>query len=218
LFVLKNKIPLSFSGQVTKDKKDANVQMEMASSVKYGEGKATSLGFDMQTVGKDLAYTLRSETKFCNFRRNKATAGLTFTLLGDALSGGVKVEDKFIANKQFELVIAGGAMAGHDDVAYGGSLEAQLRDKNYPLGRSLSTLGLSVMDWHGDLALGCNLQSQIPIGRYTNLVARANLNNRGAGQISIRLNSSEQLQIALIGLIPLLRKVVGYSHHLQFGQ
>jgi hypothetical protein len=51
LFVLKNKIPLSFSGQVTKDKKDANVQMEMASSVKYGEGKATSLGFDMQTVG-----------------------------------------------------------------------------------------------------------------------------------------------------------------------
>ncbi|MCI18023.1 translocase of chloroplast 132 chloroplastic-like, partial [Trifolium medium] len=114
LFVLKNKIPLSFSGQVTKDKKDANVQMEMASSVKYGEGKATSLGFDMQTVGKDLAYTLGSETKFCNFRRNKATAGLTFTLLGDALSAGVKVEDKFIANKQFELVFAGGAMAGND--------------------------------------------------------------------------------------------------------
>jgi hypothetical protein len=59
--------------------------MEMASSVKYGEGKATSLGFDMQTVGKDLAYTLRNETKFCNFRRNKATAGLTFTLLKTSL-------------------------------------------------------------------------------------------------------------------------------------
>ncbi|GAU22867.1 hypothetical protein TSUD_376770 [Trifolium subterraneum] len=218
LFVLKDKIPVSFSGQVTKDKKDANVQMEMASSVKHGEGKATSLGFDMQTVGKDLAYTLRSETKFLNFRRNKATAGLSFTLLGDALSAGFKVEDKLIANKRFKLVIAGGAMNGRDDVAYGGSLEAQLRDKNYPLGRSLSTLGLSVMDWHGDLAVGCNLQSQIPIGRYTNLVARANLNNRGAGQISIRLNSSEQLQIALIGLIPLLQKVVGYSQQLQYGQ
>ncbi|XP_058785708.1 translocase of chloroplast 120, chloroplastic-like [Vicia villosa] len=218
LFVVKNKLPLSFSGQVTKDKRDANVQMEIASSAKYGEGKATSLGFDMQTVGKDLAYTLRSETKFCNFRRNKATAGLSFTLLGDALSAGVKVEDKLIANKQFEVVIAGGAMTGRDDVAYGGSLEARLRDKNYPLGRSLSTLGLSVMDWHGDLAVGCNLQSQIPIGRYTNLVARGNLNNRGAGQISIRLNSSEQLQIALIGLIPLLKKIVGYSQQLEFGQ
>ncbi|XP_058762762.1 translocase of chloroplast 120, chloroplastic-like [Vicia villosa] len=218
LFVLKEKIPVSFSGQVTKDKKDVNLQMEMASSVKYGEGKATSLGFDMQTVGKDLAYTLRSETKFCNFRRNKATAGLSFTLLGDALSAGVKVEDKLIANKRFELVIAGGAMTGRDDIAYGGSLEATLRDKNYPLGRSLSTLGLSVMDWHGDLAVGCNLQSQIPIGRYSNLVARGNLNNRGTGQISIRLNSSEQLQIALIGLIPLLQKVIGYSQQLQFGQ
>ncbi|XP_058785706.1 translocase of chloroplast 120, chloroplastic-like [Vicia villosa] len=218
LFVLKDKIPFSFSGQVTKDKKDASVQMEMATSVKCGEGKATSLGFDMQSAGKDLAYTLRSETKFCNFRRNKGTAGLSFTLLGDSLSTGIKFENKFIANKRFQLVIAGGAMTGRDDIAYGGSLEAQLRDKNHPLGRSLSTLGLSVMDWHGDLAVGCNLQSQIPVGRYTNLIARGNLNNRGAGQISIRLNSSEQLQIALIALIPLLKRVFGYSQQLQFGQ
>ncbi|KAK7264169.1 hypothetical protein RJT34_31774 [Clitoria ternatea] len=218
LFVLKDKIPVSFTGQVTKDKKDANVQMEITSSVKHGEGKATSLGFDLQTVGKDLAYTLRSETGFTNFRRNKATAGLSFTLLGDALSAGMKIEDKFVASKRFKLVISGGAMAGRGDIAYGGSLEAQLRDKDYPLGRFLTTLGLSVMDWHGDLAVGCNLQSQIPVGRHTNLVARANLNNRGAGQISIRLNSSEQLQIALIGLIPLIKKLVGYSEQLQFGQ
>ncbi|KAI4299883.1 hypothetical protein L6164_033304 [Bauhinia variegata] len=218
LFVVKDKIPLSFSGQVTKDKKDANVQMEINSSLKHGEGKATSLGFEMQNIGKDLAYTLRSETRFSNFRRNKATAGLSVTLLGDSLSGGVKIEDKLVAGKRFKLVISGGAMAGRGDVAYGGSLEAQLRDKDYPLGRSLSTLGLSVMDWHGDLAVGCNLQSQIPVGRYTNLIARGNLNNRGAGQISIRLNSSEQLQIALIGLLPLVKKIFGYREQWQFGQ
>ncbi|XP_047173083.1 translocase of chloroplast 120, chloroplastic-like [Vigna umbellata] len=218
LFVVKDRIPLSFTGQVTKDKKDANVQMEIAGSVKHGEGKATSLGFDMQTVGKDLAYTLRSETRFTNFRRNKATAGLSFTLLGDALSGGVKIEDKLVASKRFRVVISGGAMAGRNDIAYGGSLEAQLRDKDYPLGRFLSTLGLSVMDWHGDLAVGCNVQSQIPVGRHTNLVARANLNNRGAGQISVRLNSSEQLQIALVALIPLVKKLVGYPQQLQYGQ
>ncbi|RDY07425.1 Translocase of chloroplast 132, chloroplastic, partial [Mucuna pruriens] len=218
LFVLKDKIPFSFTGQVTKDKKDANVQMEIASSVKHGKGKGTSLGFDLQTVGKDLAYTLRSETRFTNFRRNNATAGLSFTLLGDALSAGMKIEDKLVASKRFKVVISGGAMAGRGDIAYGGSLEAQLRDKDYPLGRFLSTLGLSVMDWHGDLAVGCNVQSQIPVGRHTNLVARANLNNRGAGQISIRFNSSEQLQIALIGLFPLVKKLVGYSQPLPFGQ
>ncbi|KAF2322757.1 hypothetical protein GH714_030263 [Hevea brasiliensis] len=104
LFVVKDKIPLSFSGQVTKDKKDANVQMELASSIKHGDGKSTSLGFDMQTVGKDLAYTLRSEAKFCNYRKNKATAGLSVTLLGDALSAGLKVEDKLIVNKRFRMV------------------------------------------------------------------------------------------------------------------
>ncbi|XP_062082094.1 translocase of chloroplast 120, chloroplastic-like [Humulus lupulus] len=218
LFVVKEKIPLSFSGQVTKDKKDANVQMEVASSVKHGEGKATSLGFDMQTVGKDLAYTLRSETRFSNFRRNKATAGLSVTLLGDAVSAGVKLEDKLIAHKRFHLVMAGGAMTSRGDVAYGGSLEAQLRDKEYPLGRWLSTLGLSIMDWHGDLALGLNVQSQIPVGRHTTMIARANVNNRGAGQLSIRLNSSEQFQLALVGLIPLLRKFITCMPQLSFWQ
>ncbi|KAM5550012.1 translocase of chloroplast 120, chloroplastic [Rosa sericea] len=210
LFVLNGKIPLSFSGQVTKDKKDANVQMELASSVKHGEGKASSVGLEMQTVGKDLAYTLRGDTRFSNFRTNKASAGVSVTLLGDALSAGLKIEDKFIPHKRFRLVMTGGAMTARGDIAYGGSLEAQLRDKDHPLGRSLSTFGLSVMDWHGDLAIGGNVQTQIPVGRHTNLIGRANLNNRGAGQLSIRLNSSEQLQIALIGLIPLLRKLFTY--------
>ncbi|KAM7271034.1 hypothetical protein ACFE04_030248 [Oxalis oulophora] len=218
LFVVKDKIPVSFSGQITKDKKDSSVQMEVGSSIKHGEGKSTSLGFDMQSVGKDLAYTLRSETRFGNFWKNKATAGLSVTLLGDALVSGVKFEDKLVANKTFQMVMNGGAMACRGDMAYGGSLEAQLKDKDYPLERSLSTLGLSVMDWHGDLAIGCNIQSQIPIGRTTNLIARANMNNRGAGQISVRLNTCEQLQICLVALIPILRKVFGTCQQMQNGQ
>ncbi|KAH0776679.1 hypothetical protein KY290_008090 [Solanum tuberosum] len=217
LFVIKDKIPLSFSSQLSKDKKDANLQMEIASSVKHGNGKATSLGIDMQSVGKDLAYTLRSETRFSNYRKNKATAGLSVTLLGDVMTGGVKVEDKLIVNKRGLLVISGGAMFGRGDVAYGGSLEATLRDKDHPLGRFLSTLGLSVMDWHGDLAIGCNSQTQIPVGRYTNLIGRVNINNKGSGQVGIRLNSSEQLQIALISLLPLVRKLISYTQPVQFG-
>ncbi|XP_010489233.1 PREDICTED: translocase of chloroplast 132, chloroplastic [Camelina sativa] len=219
LFVVKEKIPISVSGQVTKDKKDANVQLEMASSVKHGEGKSTSLGFDMQTVGKELAYTLRSETRFNNFRRNKAAAGLSVTLLGDSVSAGLKVEDKLIASKWFRMVMSGGAMTSRGDVAYGGSLEAQLRDKDYPLGRFLTTLGLSVMDWHGDLAIGGNIQSQVPIGRSSNLIARANLNNRGAGQVSVRVNSSEQLQLAMVAIVPLFKKLLSYySPQTQYGQ
>ncbi|CAK9162082.1 unnamed protein product [Ilex paraguariensis] len=218
LFVVKDKIPVSFSGQVTKDKKDTNLQMEMASSVKHGKEKATSLGFDMQTIGKEIAYTFRCETMFSNYRQNKAMAGLSVTLLGDCLTGGVKVEDKLMVTKRGRLVVSGGAIFGRGDAAYGGSLEATLRDKDHPLGRFLTTVGLSVMDWHGDLAIGCNAQTQIPVGRFTNLIGRVNFNNRGSGQVSVRLNSSEQLQIALVGLIPLLRKLLGYSQAVQFGQ
>ncbi|XP_010487524.1 PREDICTED: translocase of chloroplast 120, chloroplastic-like isoform X2 [Camelina sativa] len=220
LFVVKDKIPISFSGQVTKDKKDSNVQLELASSVKHGEGISTSLGFDMQNAGKELAFTVRSETRFNNFRKNKAAAGLSVTLLGDSVSAGLKVEDKLIANKRFRMVMSGGAMTSRGDVAYGGSLEAQFRDKDYPLGRFLSTLGLSVMDWHGDLAIGGNIQSQVPIGRSSNLIARANLNNRGAGQVSIRVNSSEQLQLAMVALVPLFKKLLSYysPEQMQYGQ
>ncbi|KAM7260514.1 hypothetical protein ACFE04_011187 [Oxalis oulophora] len=78
-------------------------------------GKSTSLGFDMQSVGKDLAYTLRSKTMFGNFWNNKATSGLSVTFL-----------------------------------------------------------------------------SQIPVGRTTNLIAPANMNNRGAGQISVRMDNSKK--------------------------
>ncbi|KAE8690669.1 TOC120 protein [Hibiscus syriacus] len=136
LFVAKDKFPISFSGQITKDKKDANVQMERASSLKHEGGKVTSLGFDMQTVGKDLAYTLCGETRFSNVRKNKANAGISVTLSDDTLSAGVKVEDKLMANKRFQVVMTGGAMTSRRDIAFGGSLEAQLRDKDYPLGRS----------------------------------------------------------------------------------
>ncbi|XP_073279078.1 translocase of chloroplast 120, chloroplastic-like [Primulina huaijiensis] len=217
LFVVKDKVPVSFSGHLSKDKKDGNLQMEVASSVKHGKGKATSLGFDMQSVGKDFAYTLRTETSFSNHRLNKAAAGLSATLLGDVLTGGLKLEDKVLFGKRGQLVVSGGAMYGRGDVAYGGSLEATLRDKDHPLGRFLSTLGISVMDWHGDLAIGCNFQTQIPIGRHENLVGRININNKGSGQMSVRLNSSEQLQIVLIGLIPLVKKILSFSQPVQYG-
>nr|GEX21620.1 translocase of chloroplast 120, chloroplastic-like [Tanacetum cinerariifolium] len=123
LLALKEKIPMSFSGEVTKDKKDANLQMEVSSTMKHGKSESTTVAFDTQTIGKEMSYCLRSETRFISYRKNKAS---------------------------------GGAVIARGDVAYGGCLEATLRDKDFPLGIFLSTIGLAVMDWHGDLALGWN--------------------------------------------------------------
>ncbi|KAL0912619.1 hypothetical protein M5K25_018603 [Dendrobium thyrsiflorum] len=208
LFVVKNKIPLSISGQITKDKKDCSLQMELASSLKHSQGTVSSVGLDLQTVGKDMAYTLRGETKFQNFRCNNTAAGLSVTILGDTISAGAKIEDKLTLNKRLSMLISGGAMTGRGDVAYGGRLEATLREKNYPIGRSLSTIALSVVDWHGDLALGCNIQTQHSLGRGTNLICHGNLSNKGSGQVGIRLNTSDQVQIALVALLPIVRSII----------
>ncbi|AQL05667.1 translocase of chloroplast 120, chloroplastic [Zea mays] len=207
LFAVKGKVPLSVSGQLTKDKKDCSLQMEVASSIKHAEGKTTSFGLDLQSVGKDMAYTIRGESRFKNFRRNNTAAGISATLLGDSVSAGLKIEDKLIVNKQLRVLVSSGAMSGRGDVAYGGRLEA-IRDKNYPIGRLLSTIALSVVDWHGDLAIGCNIQSQIPAGRASNLVGHANLSNKGTGQVGIRLNSSEHLEIALVALVPIFQNIM----------
>ena len=207
IFVVKEKIPASISGQITKDKKEAQINFEAAATLKHGEGKVTLTGFDVQTIGNDLAYTLRAESQFDNFKRNKTTAGLTFSLLGDVIAAGLKLEDRLMIGKRLKMVVNGGVITGKGDKAFGGSLEATIRGKDYPLIQNLSTLGLSVMDWHGDLAVGGNLQSQFMAGK-TMVVVRGNLNNRGAGQISLRASSSEQLQMALLGIIPILRSLL----------
>ncbi|XP_074564702.1 translocase of chloroplast 101, chloroplastic [Curcuma longa] len=207
VFVVKDKIPLSVSGQLTKDKKECTFQMELASSLKHSESKATSLGLEMQTVGKDIACTLRGETRFKNFRRNNPSAGASVTVLGDSASAGIKLEDKIILSRRFRLLVSGGAMTGKGDVAYGGRFEAVLRDKDYPIGQALSTLALSLVEWHDELSLGCNIQAQIPFGRGTNITGHANLNNRATGQFGVRLNSSEHLQIVLLAIVPILRNL-----------
>ncbi|KAF2606671.1 hypothetical protein F2Q68_00045122 [Brassica cretica] len=203
---VKEKIHMSYSGQVTENfrKKGANVQLEMASLVVHGEegNRSTSLGFEMQKKTWDeLSCTLRSDS---NFMKHKAAAGLAVTLLGDSVSAGMKAERKLIANKRFGMdVCGGGAMTCRGDAAYGGSLEAQLLGRFF-----LSTLGLSVVDGHGGLAIGGNIQTQVHIGRSSDLTARANLNSRGAVQVSIRANIFEQLEHAMAALVPLFKKLL----------
>jgi len=140
------------------------MQLECATSLKHREGRATLVGFDVQTVGKDQAYTLCSETRFNNFRQNMNLGGLALMILGDTLAAGIKLEDRLRIGKRLQFV-ASGAMVGHRDLAFGGTLEATLRDKDYPIGKMITTLGFSIMDWHGDLAMVGNLQSQFSLSR-----------------------------------------------------
>ncbi|OAY67569.1 Translocase of chloroplast 120, chloroplastic, partial [Ananas comosus] len=155
LFVVKNKVLYQF-WPVYKDKKECTLQMELASSIKHSEGSTSSLGMDVQSVGKDMAYTLRGETRFTNFKRNNTAAGLSVTFLGDSVSSGLKIEDKLTISKQLRLLVSGGAMTGRGDVAYGGRLEATLRDRISDRADAVN-FALSVVDWHVEEDLAENL-------------------------------------------------------------
>uniref|UniRef100_R7W023 Translocase of chloroplast 159, chloroplastic n=1 Tax=Aegilops tauschii TaxID=37682 RepID=R7W023_AEGTA len=204
---LLNKFPGTVAVQVTKDKKEFSIHLDSSISAKHGEDASSLAGFDIQTVGRQLAYILRGETKFKSIKKNKTTGGFSVTFLGDIVATGLKVEDQLSVGKRLALVASTGAMRAQGDTAYGANLEARLKDKDYPIGQSLSTLGLSLMKWRRDLALGANLQSQFSIGRGSKMAVRLGLNNKLSGQITVRTSTSEQVQIALLGLVPVIASI-----------
>ncbi|XP_043709894.1 translocase of chloroplast 159, chloroplastic-like [Telopea speciosissima] len=197
------RFPAGFAVQVTKDKKEFNIHLDSSVSARHGDNGSTLAGFDIQTIGKQLAYILKGEAKFKNFKKNKTAAGVSVTFLGENVATGLKVEDQIAIGKRLVFVGSTGAVRSQGDVAYGANLEARLKDKDYPINQDQSTLGLSLMKWRGDLALGANLQSQFSIGRNSKVAVRVGLNNKLSGQITVRTSSSEQLQIALMGVLPL---------------
>jgi hypothetical protein len=85
------------STQITKDKKDASLTLETEASVKHSDKLVTTSGLDIQTVGKQLAYTVRSETRWKNKPTNKTTGGLSASLIGGTVAFGAKVEDRHAA-------------------------------------------------------------------------------------------------------------------------
>lgn len=204
---LLNKFPGTVAVQVTKDKKEFSIHLDSSISAKHGEDASSLAGFDIQTVGRQLAYILRGETKFKSIKKNKTTGGFSVTFLGDIVATGLKIEDQLSVGKRLALVASTGAMRAQGDTAYGANLEARLKDKDYPIGQSLSTLGLSLMKWRRDLALGANLQSQFSIGRGSKMAVRLGLNNKLSGQITVRTSTSEQVQIALLGLVPVIASI-----------
>ncbi|XP_039002475.1 translocase of chloroplast 159, chloroplastic-like [Hibiscus syriacus] len=198
-----SQFPAAVSVQLTKDKKESNIHLDSSVSAKHGENGSTMAGFDIQKVGKQLAYVVRGETKFKNLKRNKTAAGFSVTFLGENVATGLKLEDQIVVGKRLMLIGSAGTVRSKGDAAYGANLEMRLRDADFPIGQDQSSLGLSLVKWRGDLALGANFQSQFSVGRSSKIAVRAGLNNKMSGQITIRTSSSDQLQLALACILPI---------------
>ncbi|KAK4418147.1 Translocase of chloroplast, chloroplastic [Sesamum alatum] len=196
-----NRFPLAYTVQITKDKKDFTISLDSSISAKHGENMSSMAGFDIQSMGKQLAYIVRAETKLKN-KKNRAAGGLSFTFLGENMVPGVKIEDQITLGKQYVLVGSAGAVRSQHDTAYGANFELQRRELDYPIGQVQSTLSMSVIKWRGDLALGFNSLAQFSLGRNSKVAVRAGINNKLSGQVTVRTSSSEHLSLALAAIIP----------------
>ncbi|KAL3513099.1 hypothetical protein ACH5RR_025816 [Cinchona calisaya] len=197
-----NRFPAAVTVQITKDKKDFTISLDSAISAKHGENGSSMAGFDIQSIGKQLAYVVRGETKFKNLKNNKTAGGISITFLGENVVPGVKIEDQVSLGKQYALVGSAGAVRAQQDMAYGANFELQRREQDFPIGQVQSTFSLSVIKWRGDLALGFNSLAQFSVGRGSKVAVRAGINNKLSGQISIRTSSSEHLSLALAAVVP----------------
>ncbi|KAI3449500.1 hypothetical protein Pfo_006165 [Paulownia fortunei] len=197
-----NRFPAVYTVQITKDKKDFSISLDSSISAKHGENMSSMAGFDIQSMGKQLAYIVRAETKFKNLKKNRATGGISFTFLGENVVPAVKIEDQIALGKQYSLVGSAGAVRSQQDTAYGANFELQRRELDYPIGQVQSTFSMSIIKWRGDLALGFNSLAQFSIGRNSKVAVRAGINNKLSGQITVRTSSSEHLSLALAAIIP----------------
>ncbi|XP_052198322.1 translocase of chloroplast 159, chloroplastic [Diospyros lotus] len=202
-----SRFPAAVTLQITKDKKDFSIHLDSSVAAKHGENGSSMAGFDIQTIGKQLAYIVRGETKFKNLKKNKTAAGISITFLGENVATGVKVEDQIAWGKQWALVGSAGTIHCQGDAAYGANFELQRREIDYPVGQVQSTYGLSLIKWRGDWALGFNTLAQFSIGRSSKVAVRAGINNKLSGQVTVRSSSSEHLAIALAGIIPIISSI-----------
>ncbi|KAJ8547434.1 hypothetical protein K7X08_011020 [Anisodus acutangulus] len=196
------RFPAAVTVQVTKDKKDFSINLDSSISAKHGDNGSTMAGFDIQSIGKQLAYIVRGETKFKILKKNKTAGGISVTFLGENVVTGLKVEDQITLGKQYVLVGSAGTVRSQSDTAYGANFELQRREADFPIGQVQSTLSLSVIKWRGDLALGFNSMAQFAVGRNSKVAVRAGINNKMSGQVTVRTSSSDQLSLALTAIIP----------------
>ncbi|KAJ6771000.1 TRANSLOCASE OF CHLOROPLAST 159 CHLOROPLASTIC-LIKE [Salix koriyanagi] len=93
--------------------------------VKHGESGSTMVGFDIQNIGRQRAYILRSQTELKKFKMNKPSAGISVTLLGENVATGFKIGDQIAVGERLALVGNAGTVRSGSDTAYGANFESQ---------------------------------------------------------------------------------------------
>ncbi|RZC53876.1 hypothetical protein C5167_012738 [Papaver somniferum] len=202
---IKRNLHASVMGQLSKDKQDFNMQTECSATCTNFKGSSASAGFDVQTSGKDLVCTVRGDTSLRNFKHNTTGCGISATSFGNRFYAGAKIDNSILIGNRVKLVVNGGGLGSTGQVAYGGSVETIIRGRDFPVRNDKVSFLLTVLSFKKEMVLGGTLNSDFRLGRGTSMSVKANLNSRNMGQICLKTNSSDHMEIGLIAVITMLR-------------
>ncbi|XP_074285828.1 translocase of chloroplast 159, chloroplastic-like [Silene latifolia] len=204
-------LPAEFVVQLNKDKDVFKFNLDSAVSAKHGESNSSLVGFDVQAISDQLAYILRGETKLKISKKNRTTAGLNLTFLGEDMAPGFKVEHEL--NMGRGLVISGktGTVHHHKSAAYAANLEMRLRGTDYPVETVEHLFAVNLLKYRREMAAELNIKPQFQIGRCSKMAVNVGLNSRGKGHIMITTSSSNPT-VALLGTLVSMTVATYYNY------
>lgn len=189
---------------------------------KESKPPVTTGGVDVQSLGRDIMYVARTETRVRTSEKMKTCAGvsafrssLKFPHTGP-LAFGAKVEERVKLNKQLRLNMTAGAIGGKaadgktNQYLKGANVQFMVKgNKKKGEPTKLQVIG-TAMHWKKDIALGGDIQAIQMVGPDSALTARANLNSRGSGSVQLRLTSTDTIKYGLVGLVPTVSALWGF--------
>ncbi|WPT15156.1 Translocase of chloroplast 120 [Picochlorum sp. SENEW3] len=210
--------------QLTKDKDQFACQSQVEGSYFHTSGWASTMEVNGQTIGRDVLYTSRAETRLKTGKRNKLTAGMIVSKLGEdyshpfknsTIAYGMKIDDRIKITPNAKLRTSIGRVyckaAGMMDHGTAAAADLRLRPDGDPSTRLL--IGGSAVFQKRDTTIGGNIATEFRLpklsgrgGKSDTIVsANSSYNNKGNGTIATRINSHDYPQLALAMIIPVVK-------------
>lgn len=206
---VKKNLFASANGQVCRDKQRFTIHSETNAAYTTDSKLQTfSVAADVQSSGDDLVYTFHGGTKLKTFKHNTTDLGVGLTSFGGKYYLAGKIEDSLMVGKRVKLTVNAGQMNGSGGTAHGGSFEACIRGRDYPVRNEQIGVTVTALSFNKELVLNWGLQTQVRPSRDTNVDVSVNMNNRKMGKINVKLNSSEHWEIALISAFTLFKALI----------
>ncbi|CAN8252439.1 unnamed protein product [Cochlearia groenlandica] len=207
---MKKNLFASATGQVSRDKQRFTIHSETnaAYTTNNSREQTLSVAVDLQSSGEDLVYSFQGGTKLKTFNHNTTNLGVSLTSFGGKYYMGGKIEDTLMVGKRVKLTVNAGQMKGSGQTAHGGSFEACIRGRDYPVRNEQIGLTITALSFKKELVLNWGLQTQLRPSRDTNIDVNINMNNRKMGKMNVKLNSSEHWEIALISAFTIFKTLL----------